>query len=185
MLAGMPALYSQINVTTYYVVPPTSGCNGVWAVSNSQSASCVGPNSSYNMNPLGCVQISGPVSGDTVFWPLCAFPCDLVMINSLGISCVCNTGTTTGFENPADLAVLTTYPNPATSADGWNIWFHEQGNAVTVSIYNAFGQLVSREESASAPQVLHVETAGLAVGTYIAEIAVDGGVRHERLVLTK
>ena len=59
---------SQIIYTpgTYYVIPPTSGCNGVWAMQNIPGCSIVA------MNPCW----SGSyVIGDTLFVNLCSLPC--------------------------------------------------------------------------------------------------------------
>lgn len=176
-------IQAQTTITTYYVIPPTSGCNGVWAVSNSMSSACGG--GSYTMSPWGCFQFTNNVSGDTAFWALCYFPCDVTMVTLNSVVCICGTGTTEGIENPAKEAVITTYPNPANSTDGWNIWFHEPDNLVGVRIFDSTGKLVMEEAPSESGQIYHVNTLGIPVGIYYAEISVNGSVTQEKLVLTK
>lgn len=174
-------------ITTYYVIPPTSGCNGVWAVQNSGFGACASGVTTYIMNPNGCMTFTGATySGDTAFLPLCAFPCDLTVMDGNGNVCICGTGTTTGIVNQTAAAVLTTYPNPATTVEGWNVWMHQPGNAVTVSIFNSLGQKVSMQSAENASEIFHVDTSALLPGTYVAEIVVNNsGMLRQKLVITR
>ncbi len=90
LLLLLPSLASA-QIVTYYVVPPTSGCNGIWAVSG-MTMNCGSPPYTYTMDPMGCAEMLGWTSdGDTLFIPLCAMPCSLIITNSDAIEC---TGTT-------------------------------------------------------------------------------------------
>jgi Secretion system C-terminal sorting domain len=174
---------AQSTITTYYIIPPSNGCNGVWAVSNNMFLPCSG--GTYSMMPIGCVQFTGSVSGDTAYWALCNFPCDVVFLDPNGGVCICGTGNVTGTENDAQQAIITTYPNPANTTDGWNIWFHQPGNTVTVQILNALGQTVAVQSQQSADQVYHIDTGNLSPGTYFVSVTINGFTTNEKLVITR
>lgn len=73
---------------TVYVTPPTSGCNGVWAVQVT-SVYCT-PTSPYtfSMEPSGCVQLDnwGQDLGNFLI-PLCSVPCTLAVTSADGVTC--------------------------------------------------------------------------------------------------
>lgn len=84
------SLYGQYyySPNTYYVTPPTSGCNGVWAVDGSvlSSGTC-SPPYTYTISPAGCANYDYN-NGDTLFFDLCSFPCSYSMISfSSSIPC--------------------------------------------------------------------------------------------------
>ncbi len=82
--------YSQTIINTYYVIPPTSGCNGVWAMENFQLY--CGGIFSTKMNPFGCTNItSGSIVGDTLFLELCSIPCEMQVTTDSGMICFCGT----------------------------------------------------------------------------------------------
>jgi hypothetical protein len=140
--------------------------------------------SQYTMNPMGCFQFSSNQIGDTLFWPLCNFPCDVVMLTTNSIVCICGTGTTVGMENEAENAVITTYPSPATAAGGWNIWFHQPGKRVVATVYDASGKAVLQQSSESSDQVFHLDTSSLSAGVYFVNVSVNGGMLYRKLVIT-
>lgn len=188
MLVALTQLSAQNTITTWYVIPPTSGCNGVWAVDASQfTTGCGTPPFQYILNPAGCANIMSPtVVNDTVYWPLCAFPCDLTTMDMNGVTCICGTGTTTNTVELSSQHIVTAYPNPSTSVTGWNILLHEPGSAITVNIYNAMGELVLSQSEATSAQIFHVDTSALTAGTYFTEITVNGASPyHQKLVLTQ
>lgn len=170
-------------ITTYYILPPTSGCNGVWAI-NAPQAGC-GSTYSFNPNfPMNCANW-GPTVGDTLYLQLCSMPCDLTVMDQNAVMCgFCATGTMTALETPLYSALITTYPNPATTAEGWNLWLDKTGNVVEIKIYNSCGQLVQAEREENALQLYHIATNSLLPGNYIAEIKINGTVHHQKLVLT-
>ena len=138
------------------------------------------------MSPPGCVQLAGNIVADTMFWPLCNFPCDLTMIGPNGGTCICSTGTITVVESASADKIITAYPNPSTSENGWNILLDAPGSSITVNIYNSLGQLVSTQSSDNSEQIFHVNTSLLSAGTYFTEMLVDGAAPYrQKLVLTQ
>ncbi len=75
------ALYGQYYYTpnTYYVIPPTNGCDGVWAVNDSiLSTTTCSPSYLITIIPTGCASYSH-YNGDTLFLNLCSIPCSYSM----------------------------------------------------------------------------------------------------------
>lgn len=176
---------AQITVPTWYIIPPTSGCNGVWAVDASIYGSC-GNVTSYIMNPMGCVQMTNNTVVDTTYWTLCSFPCDLTMMGPSGIACICGTGTITDVEPTSAEHIITAYPNPSSSETGWNILLDAPGAAVEVNIYNAIGQLVTTQSAICSEQIFHINTTMLLPGTYFTETRVNGAAEYrQKLIITQ
>lgn len=173
---------AQTTITTWYIIPPTSGCNGVWAVDLSQATCGV----TYNYSPVMCAQWGGTTVADTLFIPLCSMPCTLTAVDINGNVCgTCSTGTMTGIET-SSAGIFTTYPNPATTQAGWNIMLRQPGENVTVNIYNTLGELVLSENHSQADQIVHVDISSLTAGTYVAEISVNDAVAYnQQLMITK
>lgn len=186
VLLGATRLSAQTVINTWYVIPPTSGCNGVWAVDASQFGSCGTGPFQYNMNPMGCVQMTSNTAADTVYWNLCAFPCDLTIVDMSGNVCICGTGTTTDAPEHSADRIVTTYPNPATAAGGWNVLLHQPGENVTVSIYNSLGQLVISEQQERAGQIVQVDISSLTAGMYTTQISINGAAAYtQQLAVTQ
>jgi hypothetical protein len=175
---------AQTNITTWYIIAPTNGCNGVWAMDYSQ-ATC---GQSFLLTPNGCANWNATVVADTIFWPLCSLPCDLtVCCDSLGNACaVCSTGFTTGTNNVERNPITTTYPNPTSTSDGWNILFQHPEKNVEVKIFNSIGELVAQEKSENTPEIFHVNTNSLSMGTYSVEVRInESSILHEKLIITR
>jgi hypothetical protein len=64
---------------TYYVIPPTNGCNGVWAIEDTLHCPV------YALNP--CFQFDY-ISGDTLFLKMCSLPCSYTAVDINGNMCV-------------------------------------------------------------------------------------------------
>jgi hypothetical protein len=176
---------AQTTVPTWYVIPPTNGCNGVWAVDASVFGGC-GSVSTYIMSPPGCVQMTNNTVADTTYWVLCSFPCNLTMMGPSGIACICGTGTMTGLEPTSSEYIVTAYPNPTSSDNGWNILLDGPGHSVEVNIYNSVGQLVSTQSTQNADQIFRISTTLFNPGTYFTETVVDGAPAYrQRLILTQ
>jgi len=95
---------------TYYLIPPTLGCNGIWAVQYPQN--CIASNSI--ISPFGCATINH-FNGDTLFFDLCSIPCEYLVVNDSGTVCmICLVfqQTTNVIESPATVENVTVYPNP-------------------------------------------------------------------------
>jgi hypothetical protein len=186
MLCVIPfGIKAQTTLTTYYIIPPTSGCNGVWAV-NAASPGWCGPGTTWIFSPIMCGQM-GPTVGDTLYIQLCSIPCNVAFSDFNGPCAICGTGTTTGTNSPAsNPEIITTYPNPSSTGEGWNLMLNSTGKNLQIKIYNSCGQLVMQQEEKSAPGILHIDTGTLSTGTYTVEVVVDqSSVLHEKMVLTR
>jgi hypothetical protein len=76
----------------FYVIPPTSGCNGIWAVDHTLFPGCSDPTVSFST----CWDHSagfGTVQGDTLFIALCSIPCEIVAFCTGGSMAIIRTGT--------------------------------------------------------------------------------------------
>lgn len=187
VLLTIPAhLSAQTAITTWYIIPPTNGCNGVWALDASAFAACsVGPFVA-TQNPNGCVGPGQTQIADTVYWSLCAFPCDVTITDSNGGVCTCMTGTMTNTDETSAQHIVTTYPNPVSTSSGWNVWLHQPGENVTVNIYNSLGQVVLTQQNSGAAQIVHVDISTLVAGTYTAQISVNDAVSYnQQLIVTQ
>ena len=93
---------------TYILIPPTSGCNGVWAVQI--PTGCIAIN--YTINPWGCATVNHS-NGDTLFLDLCSIPCDFTGINDSGNICMTCWLLPTGiYENESYSENITISQNP-------------------------------------------------------------------------
>jgi hypothetical protein len=59
---------------TIYLIPPTNGCNGSWAILDTIHCG------TYAIDP--CFQLNH-VNGDTIFLDLCSLPCNFISTNPL------------------------------------------------------------------------------------------------------
>ncbi len=127
--------FSQININTYYYIPPTAGCNGVWALENF-TVVCQAPFSTL-IDPFGCTNITnGTVIGDTLFLQLCDFPCSMTITSDSGFVCVCGTFPTEISTNPFNETFLLFSNNHE-----WKIKAGLKTNS-TLEIFNTVGKKV-------------------------------------------
>ncbi len=86
-------LFSSIGFSQYIyppntvtVIPPTSGCNGIWNVLDTAYSSPFVPCSFplYSFNPVGCAVVNHR-NGDTLFLDLCSIPCEVTELCDSGI----------------------------------------------------------------------------------------------------
>jgi hypothetical protein len=93
------SMSAQTTLTTYYVIPPTNGCDGTWAFGPYSSlwSSCSGPYT-WTFSPFSCVDHPGGnpmylnVVGDTIIMDLCSQPCDFLFYADSGLCAVCLCG---------------------------------------------------------------------------------------------
>lgn len=113
---------AQTTLTTYYVIPPTNGCDGIWAFGPYSSLwnSCSGPYM-WLFDPVGCVdgsQWGQPVPlnvvGDTIIMDLCSQPCDFLFYSDTGLCMVCFCGPLipTRIPGPEVESSFSISPNP-------------------------------------------------------------------------
>lgn len=93
LLATFTSALLTAQVNTYYAIAPTDSCNGVWAVPHPSFSCADGLIPEYYSEPAGCVSLDNwYVSGDTLYMPLCEFPCALTILSSDGSVCGGSTG---------------------------------------------------------------------------------------------
>lgn len=168
LLSASSMLHSQ-TITTYYVIPPTSGCNGVWAIDALQ----LGCGQLYTFAPTACALFPPTIVADTAFLQLCSIPCSLSVVGPNGLCGICGTGLSTGLEQTVS-PVFTTYPNPATAQSGYTIITTRPAQEVKAEIISLAGQVALTHTQAAPDGKAVFDTSTLAAGTYIVKITVDG-----------
>lgn len=170
------ALRAQTVLTTYYVIPPTSGCNGVWAL-GPVSSGCFSIGSAYTFTPVGCAPFnSNTISGDTLFIPLCSVPCSLAVINSSsGSYCICNMSWLGAGDiiAPAQQTIFTSWPNPANS----NV-LHLKSTVplqTDVSLTDATGRTVLQQHFDRLGDMETLEISCIPAGVYFLKFETPGG----------
>lgn len=171
LLCASSLLHSQTAITTYYVIPPTSGCNGVWAIDASDFICGM----QYVFTPSMCANFAPAINADTVYFQLCSVPCSVDVWGQQGICGSATTGITTGLS-AQQISVLTTYPNPATSQSGYTIVTTKPAQEVKAEIISLSGQMVFKNTQAAPDGKAVLDTSTLAAGTYIVKITVDGAL---------
>lgn len=150
---------------TYYLTPPTSGCNGVWAVELPILPCNI---ISYTMSPLNCLTF-GPQSGDTMFFNLCSIPCGFWAVNDSGNACLtCSVDFFNDIESPDSHSNnISFFPNPAVDHVSIKGEFPDNSQLI---ISNSIGQEVIRVENLSASSHEDISILELAEGIYFWQI---------------
>ena len=138
--------FSQFTYTpnTVYIIPPTSGCNGEWAVIDSVFTSGLCNNPAYSTNPWGCATVNHR-NGDTLFLDLCAIPCEFIEVSSGGSICfICSLdfSTTEINDTPLSIREHIIYPNPNNGSFRIE---HLSSEDYTLYIRTISGQLVHQQ----------------------------------------
>lgn len=149
---------AQITLTSYYVVPPTNGCNGLAAMgpaSNMWSGGCTPPYM-YVVEPTGCAQGTDGftpfwVSGDTVYTSLCSTPCQLSIWDASVGECVilCQLPVITSvLEEPSSRGAIV-IQNPIAAGTPLQLSINGQPPS-ELTLFDAQGRVVERIPMASA-----------------------------------
>lgn len=182
---------SQTILTTYYVLPPTSGCDGLGAFGPASSIwqpPCSAPYT-YVAEPDGCAQ--GAASGgaviwfdqDTVYANLCSIPCTITIYDSSG-ECVtlCQIPVSTAMNQRAAAGAPEINITPVPFAVGTSLQISSPQEAPDdITIFDAQGRMVDRIQRPS--QVLHVGTADYRAGLHLLQARwKDGRTSIHRLI---
>lgn len=145
---------AQVSLTTYYVVPPTSGCNGTWAFGPYSDlwdqTGCTGPYV-YFFDPATCVdgsQFGQPVPlnvvNDTIIMDLCSLPCGFQFYSAEGlcVQCICGTLTPTGVPEGASEAPQLVGPNPIRCDRPMLVLEHGDDRPYDVQVFDRAGRTV-------------------------------------------
>ena len=116
---------AQTTLTTYYVIPPTNGCDGIWAFGpySTMWADCGSAPYQWLFNPASCVDPQGfnvplNVVNDTILMALCSQPCDFELYSvDIGLcnTLICGIGPTGVVEMAPEASVIIG-PNPVPSS---------------------------------------------------------------------
>lgn len=182
-LAAFLKTNAQVTWPTYYVTPPTTGCDGEWAINTSSTfGSCGTTPYTYSFTPFGCANSGGLVfSGDTLFVPLCSVPCNMVLSNSSGQTCSSSTGTATGIME-AGISKSRVYPTQIKKGSDLNIEFPESVSGKTIQIFDNTGRSVENLQVKDA--ILKHSLSEYSIGIYYISISsTDGWTELHKIVL--
>lgn len=165
----LSASFSQTNINTWYVIPPTSGCNGVWAIDYTQWVLCQGGGpAQYSAAPLGCIPYTGwTYAGDTTFIPLCSLPCNLTIIDGDGNVCGCGAGTF-GIKEDSSSTIpdINIFPNPVSAKNYLTIDLNSKLQDVSFEIYNQEGKNVFEQTFQNPAEEIKIDVSEFAAGNY-------------------
>ena len=166
-------------LNTFYMIPPTSGCNGVWALDVSPIQGPCGPIASYLMDPCHDV-LNATFSGDTLFLPLCSLPCNFNCVTINGCVFVCDLSLTQISNENYLSNNIQIYPNPTT--DELKI---ENGKLKieNVAVYNVIGEPVlsfSCRRRSLEDEAINVSS--LTPGIYFIRIKTENGIVISKFV---
>ncbi len=164
---------AQVTWPTYYVIPPSTGCDGTWAINTSSTlGSCGMTPYTYIYSPSGCGTSGASFSGDTLFIPLCAVPCNLTIVNASGQTCSCSTGSATGI-NESEIFKAKLYPTILKRAENITIEFSESTSTKAIQIFDNIGRSV--ENISTKERVLKHSFASYRAGIYYLSITSSNG----------
>lgn len=192
LVLGLPAR-AQVTLTTYYVIPPTNGCDGLGAFGPASALNpggCTAPYL-YEVIPSGCAESPWGwppfwVSNDTVYTNLCSTPCSITMWDSGGLPCVILCQLPGGLGLSTDAAGqevgLRVSANPVSAAGG-PVELKLRGEGpVTVSVTDGLGRVLFATMAPSGTTLL--PTTGMRPGIHFVHAWwPDGRSATLRLVL--
>jgi hypothetical protein len=158
---------------TYYLIAPTSGCNGVWAIKDTIACSV------YAVDP--CWQFDY-FNGDTLFLKLCSIPCSIFATTSGGDPClqaICDTTASTGINN---------YIDPTSIEITWidnNIFTlkNTRKNFDKASIISMTGQIMKEWSNITEKEVITFDMNNLRSGLYILQISRKAEIVNTRKIM--
>jgi hypothetical protein len=153
---------------TYYLIPPTNGCNGLWAL---QDTCHYYPTYTWTG---GCGQPqTWHMNGDTLFVPLCSFPCSITGTTQSANICLHATcSQTTG---------ITEYNNTKELDITWQdhytfILKNTQDDFDKVAVVSMTGQVIIEMKSLNRNENITFNTNNWANGLYIIKTFKNGGM---------
>lgn len=162
------------SANTFYLIPPTNGCNGVWAIKDSLNCP------TFSIIPFSCAQFDH-INGDTMFLQLCSIPCEFYS-SSNGNQCLqatCAPDGTTG---------ITEYYRSKELDIKWqdNYTFtlkNTQDEFDRISVISITGQTVIERTNLTGNENIIFNTHGLANGLYIIEAFKNGEIMNMKKII--
>lgn len=170
---------AQGTLTTYYTIPPTNGCDGLWAFGPASAMydTCAAP-FSYAVDPAGCGQSPWGwppfwMSGDTVYVELCSVPCNLQVWSGNGLcqQLICQLGPLSMAENVTK--EVTVFPNPAPAGTSHLVLDVSAIQRAQVLLQDLTGKVVLEQAVRRFP--VQVDIGALSPGIYALHVAGPSG----------
>lgn len=179
---------AQDTLTTYYITPPTSGCNGIWAFGPySLLWTCPSAPYQWMFTPSACADTPIPVNaplnvvGDTILVPLCEQPCSFSLFSGEGecftIMCQLPAWTSSGVDPDPGASWVMTNPIAATNPF-LELRFNDH-HARTVAVIDMMGRTMRSEVSTGNRVALDLH--GLAHGHYLVRVMDQKGGADQQL----
>lgn len=165
---------------TYYLIPPTIGCDGVWAIEDTVQCATYALNNCYQFDHS---------NGDTLFLKLCSTPCSFVATTSNGDICVyafCDYNPTAIIKpNSFKDYQISTYPNPAANEAVFETITPATETCVII-IYDLNGKSLLSNKLEAGSSKVKFDLSGLSSGVYYYRVYNRGVVQQtNKLILQR
>ncbi len=157
---------------TYYLIPPTNGCNGVWAIKDTVACSL------FIMDP--CWQFDH-INGDTMFLQLCYIPCSFYATANNGYPCVqaiCEPISTsiTEYYKTKELEIIWQDNNTFILKNAFEIFDK-------VSIISVTGQVILERTNKNEKEDITFNINNLPDGLYVIMAFKNGGIVNTKKII--
>ncbi|MEI7597594.1 MAG: T9SS type A sorting domain-containing protein [Bacteroidota bacterium] len=172
--------WANQTTNTFYVIPPTNGCNGIWAINHNLFPGCA--SFTYLQNPCWLSQ-SWTTSGDTLFVTLCSVPCEIVASCFDGATVICGTGTPiytsveSISENSNELYEILTGHYYSKSNEGIKLNVEELSE---IKLTNEQGQVIAKKRGTG---IIEINIQGLSSGLYFISISSEKFNHAEKIII--
>ncbi len=172
MLVISVRAYSQYTYSpnTIYMIPPSSGCNGEWAVLDTMYSFGYCPLPSYSINPFSCATINHR-NGDTLFFDLCSIPCNVTTMSDSGNVCLtCSVDIATNVVNEKIFTQIKIYPNPVNEWLTVSVFKKSVLGEVKIEVFDLAGKLVFSDNQLLKDEFLQVNVSSIMNGVYLFKL---------------
>lgn len=155
LLASYAMAQPITSLGTYYVTPSTNGCDGVWAAGPIQIGQCMPPYQ-YSIEPPGCSDEFIGTSGDTLFISLCSVPCEVMMLDGGGSTCLfCEVwyDVPTKVEEDIIASDFEVFPNPVSTTLNLK---HRETEPFAVKLFDSSGRVLINQVLQPSETVLDI-----------------------------
>ena len=172
MLVISVRAYTQYTYSpnTIYMIAPTSGCNGEWAVLDTMYSLGYCQLPSYSINPFFCATINHR-NGDTLFFDLCSIPCDVITMSDSGNVCLtCSVDFATNIIKERIVTKIKIYPNPVNQWLTISVIKKSILDKVKIEVFDLAGKLVFSDNQLLKDEFLQVNVSSIMNGVYLFKL---------------
>jgi hypothetical protein len=173
MLVISVRAYTQYTYSpnTIYMIAPTSGCNGEWAVLDTMYSLGYCQLPSYSINPFSCATINHR-NGDTLFFDLCSIPCNVTTTSDSGNVCLtCSVDFATNVVKEKIVTKIKIYPNPVNQWLTISVIKKSVLDEVKIEVFDLAGKLVFSDNQLLKDEFLQVNVSSIMNGVYLFKLA--------------